>query len=123
MLSWEMRSYRQAQDQAGPVFFDRGLPDIVGYLRMLDLSVPLNLVKAIKLCRYNKRVFIAPPSPEIFEQDQERKQTLDEAERTYNAMVATYTEYGYQLVELPRKPVEERVRFIVESIGRQVVST
>lgn len=32
MLAWEMRSYRIAQDQAARVFFDRGVPDVVGYL-------------------------------------------------------------------------------------------
>jgi predicted ATPase len=31
MVTWEMRSHRQALQQAGTVFFDRGLPDVVGY--------------------------------------------------------------------------------------------
>jgi energy-coupling factor transporter ATP-binding protein EcfA2 len=40
MLCWEMRSYHLTQEQAGPVFFDRGMPDVIGYLRMLGLPVP-----------------------------------------------------------------------------------
>ncbi|SCG45611.1 AAA domain-containing protein [Micromonospora zamorensis] len=32
MLSWEIRSYRQASRHPGPVFFDRGIPDLVGLL-------------------------------------------------------------------------------------------
>ena len=28
MLCWEMRSYHIAQNAAGPVFFDRGVPDV-----------------------------------------------------------------------------------------------
>ena len=32
MLSWEMRSYDLALEQKGPVFFDRGVPDVIGYL-------------------------------------------------------------------------------------------
>ncbi|CAO3438577.1 AAA family ATPase [Azospirillum endophyticum] len=123
MLSWEMRSYRQAQDHPGPVFFDRGLPDIVGYLRMLGLPVPPHLVKAVDLCRYHRPVFIAPPWPEIFTQDRERKQTLDEAERTYEAMVAAYVDHGYQLVELPRVPVEQRVRFVIDRMSPQTTAT
>lgn len=43
----------------------------------------------------------SPPWPEIYEQDSERKQSYDEAERTYESMVATYTVYGYELVHLP----------------------
>lgn len=117
MLSWEMRSYRRAQEKSGAVFFDRGVPDIVGYLRLVGLPVPAHVEKAAKIFHYNRRVFIAPPWPEIFEQDSERKQTLDEAQRTYEEMVETYAGYGYELVELPRLPVEERVRFMLDAAG------
>jgi predicted ATPase len=115
MLSWEMRSYRWAQAQAGPVFFDRGVPDVVGYLRLAGLPVPQHMEKAAEIFHYNRRVFIAPPWPEIFRQDRERKQDLDEAVRTYDAMVATYRDYGYVLVELPRAAVDERLRFVLAS--------
>jgi predicted ATPase len=66
--------------------------------------------------RYNARVFIAPPWPEIFAQDAERKQTLDEAEQTYRALTATYADYGYALVELPRASVSERAAFVMEQV-------
>ena len=33
MLSWEMRSWQAALRRAGPVFFDRGVPDTLGYLQ------------------------------------------------------------------------------------------
>jgi predicted ATPase len=32
MLVLEMRSYHMAEEQAGLVFFDRGVPDVLGYL-------------------------------------------------------------------------------------------
>lgn len=117
MLCWEMRSYHLALERAGPVFFDRGVPDVVGYLRLMDMPVPSHIGRAVETFRYNRRVFIAPPWPEIFRQDGERKQTMEEAARTYEAMVATYAGYGYELVEVPRLPVRERVRFILESAG------
>jgi predicted ATPase len=116
MLCWEMRSYHIAQHQGGPVFFDRGIPDVVGYLRLLGQRVPEHMQKAAITFRYNRRVFIAPPWREIFRQDHERKQTLDEAVRTYEAMVATYSEIGYELVEIPRLSIEERVRFVRNNI-------
>jgi len=37
--------------------------------------------------------------------------------RTYEAMVATYGEYGCELIELPRSSVAERVRFVIENAG------
>ncbi len=117
MLCWEMRSYRMAEQQKGPVFFDRGVPDVVGYLRLSELPVPAHFEKAAEIFRYHHRVFIAPPWPEIFQQDRERKQNFDEAARTYQTLAATYHDLGYELVELPRVSVAERVRFVVQESG------
>ena len=117
MLCWEMRSYRMAERQAGPVFFDRGIPDVVGYLRLAGLPVPPHMTAAVAAFPYDRRVFVAPPWPAIFRQDAERRQTLDEAERTYEALVAAYAGFGYELVELPRATVGERVRFVLDQAG------
>ena len=116
MLCWEMRSYRMAGHETGAVFFDRGVPDVLGYLRLLNLPVLPHMQRAADTFRYNSRVFIAPPWREIFQQDRERKQDFDEAVRTYDALAAIYTELGYTLVELPCVPVEERARFILSNI-------
>jgi len=116
MLCWEMRSYRLAELEAGPIFFDRGVPDVLGYLRLMNLPAPDYVQKAAKLFRYNQRVFIAPPWQEIFRQDHERKQDFQEAVRTYDALVATYTELGYTLVEIPCIPVADRVRFLLSNL-------
>jgi predicted ATPase len=119
MLSWEMRNYRLAQEQPGAVFFDRGVLDVAGYLRLSGLPVPQHVVKAAEVFRYNRRVFVAPPWKEIFHPDQERKQDFDEAVRTYDALTATYKEFGYELVELPRVSVEARVEFVLTKVGER----
>ncbi|MEU6117280.1 AAA family ATPase [Streptomyces sp. NPDC047117] len=120
MLSWELRSYRLAAAHgappSGPVFFDRGVPDIVGYLRLQDLPVPDHVHAAAREYRYHRRVFVAPFWPEIYAADAERKQSPAEAERTYLAMVDTYREYGYELIELERTPVEERARSVLRQV-------
>lgn len=117
MLAWEMRSYREAVNAAGPIIFDRGIPDVIGYLRLCGLPVPPPALRAAEQRRYAKKVFIAPPWPAIFEQDAERKQTIAEAEATYHAMVDSYSGLGYELVSLPLAPVVDRVRFVREIIG------
>lgn len=81
MLGWEMRSHRMARGGAEPVIFDRGVPDVAGYLRLCGLPVPDYVDRAARLFRYNARVFVAPPWREVFRQDDERKQTWDEAVR------------------------------------------
>ena len=112
MLAWEMRSYRAAEQRAGTIFFDRGVPDVAGYLRLMKLPIREHVMKATEIFRYHSRVFIAPPWEEIFCQDRERKQDFDEAVRTHGALASTYAEFGYQLVELPRASVESRVQFL-----------
>ncbi|AIO40580.1 AAA domain protein [Burkholderia cenocepacia] len=116
MLNWEMRSYHLARAARGPVFFDRGVPDVIGYLRLTGLPVPAHAEAAARRFRYHRRVFIAPPWPEIYAQDTERRQDFAEAVRTYEAMVDCYTAYGYRLIELPRASVKARVRFVTDAL-------
>lgn len=117
MLSWELRSYRMAEAMRGPVFFDRGVTDLLGYLTLIGRPAPAHIARAAERFRYNRRVFVAPPWPQIYAQDAERKQTLEEAVRTYEALVAAYAACGYELVSLPLVSVEERVRFVLDSIA------
>jgi predicted ATPase len=118
MFEWELRSYRDAERQAGPVVFDRGLPDTIGYLRLEGLEVPAWMEEEAWRLRYNARVFIAPPWKEIYGRDEERRQSWEVAVRTYEVMAETYTELGYELTELPRATVEERATFVIAALGK-----
>ncbi|MET4682172.1 AAA family ATPase [Brevundimonas faecalis] len=115
MLDRELEAHARADGADGPVFFDRGVPDVVGYLTLCDLPVPAHVERAAHDVRYD-RVFIAPVWPEIFGQDAERRQDLDEARRTFDAMAEVYPRFGYDLIELPKAPVTERLAFVLETI-------
>lgn len=121
MLDRDVRTYRTVSEVAeghhGPVFFDRGIPDVIGYRRLVGLPVPSALEETARRLRYHSRVFLAPPWPEIFHADAERKQDFAEAARTFGAMRAVYAEYGYAVVELPKAPVAERVAFMLRELG------
>lgn len=117
MFEWELGSCRQAERETGTVFFDRGLPDTIGYLRLEGLDAPAWMEERALRLRYNNRVFIAPPWKEIFGPDEERRQSWQVAVRTYETMVHTYTALGYTLIRLPRTSISERVRFILETLG------
>lgn len=116
MLDRELEAHARTEGAAGPVFFDRGVPDVVGYLTLCGLPVPTHMEQAAQDIRYDGRVFIAPVWPAIFGQDAERKQDLDEARRTFDAMAETYPRFGYELIELPRAPVAERVDFVLNTL-------
>jgi predicted ATPase len=60
---------------------------------------------------------VAPPWPEIFTQDGERKQSFGEAQATCAEMIETYSALGYEMISLPLASVEERVRFVLAAIG------
>lgn len=117
MLGWELRSHAEAGALAGPVLFDRALPDVVGYLKLCGLAVPPPVLRACHRFRYAANVFVAPPWPAIFVQDGERKQDMAEAMATYDRMIDVYVELGYTPVTLPLASVADRVRFVRARIG------
>jgi predicted ATPase len=112
MLAHDIANWRRAQDLDGPVIFDRGIPDVMGYLTVIGHAVPPQVAQAAERHRYNPRVFLAPPWREIFVQDAERKQTFAEADATFRAMQEVYTGLGYELLLLPMGSVAERVAFV-----------
>jgi predicted ATPase len=117
MLALDMQSYRHALDETGPVFFDRGITELAGYHGMMGIETPAHFRIAAEKFRYNAKVFVAPPWPEIFAQDRERRQSLSEAVRTHDAAVKIYAEFGYEIVPLPKAPIEERLRFVLAQAG------
>ncbi len=117
MLSWDIRSYRIAERSTVPVFFDRGVVDVAGYLRLSGLPLPRHVEMALAAFRYHRRVFITPPWEEIYRQDRERKQDFAEAIRTYETLRRVYTELDYELIEVPRVSIMQRMFFVLDTLG------
>ncbi|BAQ70387.1 hypothetical protein NHU_03247 [Rhodovulum sulfidophilum] len=117
MLEQNLSAYSTAQALPGPVIFDRGIPDIIGYLTLCGLPVPPHIAAAAEAASYNARVFLAPFWAEIFTQDKERKQSRAEAEATCAVMRETYTALGYQITELPRADIATRADFVCAQLA------
>jgi len=118
MLAHDLSSYEEAQTKDGVLFFDRGIPDIIGYRTLCGLDIPADLTRAAESNRYNRHVFIAPPWAEIYAQDTERKQDWDEAVATHDVMALVYQELGYTLVPLPLASPDERAAFVGHWIAK-----
>lgn len=116
MLEASSDVYRQA-DPVIITFFDRGIPDVLAYAKLAGLTITDTLLSATALFRYNPIVFILPPWKAIYTTDTERKQTWEEALTTFDVMKETYSTCGYTLVEVPKLPVAERARFVLECIS------
>jgi predicted ATPase len=97
-------------DETRRVFFDRGIMDSYG----ANGAAPSpELVEAVRTRRYNARVFIAPPWPEIYETDAERRQDWAEAERTFDIIREQLPRLGYTPVVLPKASVAARAAFVL----------
>ena len=117
MLARAVEDFAQLSANEGPVFFDRAIPDLAGYCRLIGSEIPQALRDAAKTCRYNRDVFVFPPWCEIYANDAERKQDFQEAIDTFNVIVEALPEFGYRAIEVPHASVALRVRFILDHIG------
>ncbi len=118
-----MHLFNRADLSALPVFFDRSLVDLTSFLDMKGIAVPQHLRRAVGLYRYAPEVFVLPPWPEIYVQDDERPKPFEEACREYEALVAGYRAAGYRLVEVPKAGVAERADFVLARLGGDAALT
>jgi predicted ATPase len=98
------------------MFSDRGIPDTLGYARLIGLRDISAIEAACRHYRYAPLVFLAPPWKEIYETDSERKQDFAEAERTFEVVSGAYRQCGYELVQLPRLTPSARARFVLDQL-------
>ena len=117
MVVREIAAHAEALARGTTVVLDRGVPDVVGFLRVSGLPVPPPIGTAARTCRYNRQVFIAPYWDAIYTGDAERRQTPAVAAATHAIMAETYHDYGYELIELPRVSIAERVGFVIDRIS------
>ncbi len=115
MFDHAIESYRRMTSETRLVFFDRGLPDLAGYSRLIGEAVPGHIARAIALHRYNKLVFTAPPWEDIYTADNERRQDFAEAVATHDAIRGAYVQAGYTPIELPKTSIESRVGFVLSN--------
>ncbi len=97
-------------------FFDRGIPDIVGYMQHHNHSIPTHYYECLQKCNYNRNVFILPPWPDIYVQDSERWHSFEESVDLYFTLCETYSKLGYVMWELPMCKPEDRVSYMLNLI-------
>ena len=108
-----LRDYERAANLSGIVFFDRGLIDAIA---ALEYATGHRIFDRDAQHRYNSRVFFAPPWPEIYVQDDERRHDFSDAINEYDRLLSTYKSLNYCIELLPKCSVEERADFILERV-------
>lgn len=110
LISRTLRAYRSVSP--GEVtLFDRGLPDCVAYAAVTDVD-PNPALEAAAANRYEEPVFVAPPWPAIYANDDMRRATFAEAELFYLQVTHAYGRLGYELIEIPKASIERRAAWI-----------
>jgi predicted ATPase len=115
MLERAIADYRRLEGASEPAFFDRGIPDMVGYAEIFGLDTATALA-ASRRHRYDEVVFVLPAWPEIYVTDSDRRMTFESAQVFGDRVRQVYLDLGYTIVEVPRDSVETRAIFIAEHV-------
>ncbi|PKP90727.1 MAG: hypothetical protein CVT75_10730 [Alphaproteobacteria bacterium HGW-Alphaproteobacteria-14] len=107
MMAAHLAEYERLQEVQAPVVFDRGFPDVVGFLEVSGLAVPDEIGKVCRTVRYQGLVLRAPAWREIYRPDSERTQDWDQAVASDRAVTAAWRHYGYVVEDLPLTNVWE----------------
>jgi predicted ATPase len=103
-----------AQGLTGWVFFDRGLVDAAAALEHATGEAVLEPLG--RAHRYHRRVFLAPPWPEIYVNDPERPHGFEAAKAEYERLLSAYRRLGYTVSILPKTDVVARAGFVLERL-------
>lgn len=116
LLEGRKKQFRNAHDEPHPVvFIDRGIPDVLAYMHYIGDAYPASFDEACREHKYHK-IFLLPPWEEIYESDNERYENYDQAKLIHEHLVETYSKYGYDLIEVPKETVENRISFMLERL-------
>jgi len=116
LLEGRKKQYENAIKEPDKIIFlDRGIPDVLAYMNYIGDQYPPSFEKACTDHLYTK-IFLFPPWEEIFISDQERYENFEQSKNIDVHLVETYKKYGYELIEVPKDTVDNRILFILDQI-------
>ncbi len=117
LLEGRINQYKKAEVTADKiVFFDRGIPDIFGYLNYLETDYPENFIDQSLKHRYDK-VFMMPPWKSIYKTDNERYESYEQSLIIYEHLILAYQKIDYFVVIVPEGSIASRAEFILNSLN------
>jgi predicted ATPase len=118
LLEGRKKQFLSALDEPHDVvFIDRGLPDVLAYMHYIGDSYPASFDTVCREHVYS-RIFILPPWEEIYVSDEARYENYEQAKLIQNHLIETYQGYGYELIQVPKDTIDNRILFILDKISR-----
>lgn len=116
LIEGRVKQFEMAADVNSPnIFYDRGLPDVSAYMDFMEIHSPESFSEVCRIHRYNT-IFVLPPWEEIYEKDNERYESFEQAEKIYSSLKKSYENFGYLPYEVPVGTIEERVQYILNTL-------
>jgi predicted ATPase len=106
----------QTADSEEICFFDRGLPDFVGWRRYLNLSIE-EYIRAIEEHPYERTVFITQPWKDIYERTALRPLAYEESKLLHEYLIDGYDAIGCRIIVMPKMEPNQRARFVLDALG------
>lgn len=110
LLQGRIEQFKNASNDLN--FYDRGIPDIPAYHKFTGDPIPDAYLQASREFLYDF-VFFLPPWEEIYQSDNERYESYDQAVRIAHILKDVYTTLGYEVLEIPKDTATKRMEYIL----------
>ncbi len=116
LLEGRLEQFKEADSSSKEIlFYDRGMPDVTSYMNYLGIPYPDHFTETCSNYVYDA-VFVLPPWPDIYIQDNERYESYAEAEKIFIHLVNGYSAYNYNVHEVPTGVVDYRIEYILKHL-------
>lgn len=106
------QSQLENEINAEEIFLDRSVVDILAYSSKRKQQI----LDYLKKANYTK-AFLLEPLP-FYTQDEQRKETEEEARLAHNKSYDAYRNVGIEIIKVPDLGLEKRVHFVLEEINK-----
>ncbi|MDT0554540.1 ATP-binding protein [Patiriisocius hiemis] len=116
LLDGRLAQHKAAKESTETIiFYDRGLPDVTAYMKYIAVSYPDSFNTVCRKHTYD-HIFLLPPWEAIHTNDDERYENFEQAKLITKFLKEEYELFGHSITEVPIGTVEERTKFIVNTL-------
>ncbi len=113
ILDERLLHFKKGQAMAEKVvFYDRGIPDVLAYMRYFQQPYGQDFALLCQEYRYDL-VIVLPPWEAIYRTDEERLESFQEASEIHEQLLQTYAEFQYNAIKVPKGTIDERTTFVM----------